>query len=194
MSSQRRIDSSRANGARSRGPKTPEGLARCQAAPITHGLTARQVVLPGESEEEFRALRDAYLVHFRPRSVREVDLVTLLAATRWRLGRLGSFETDVFNAAIARQEPGLREDLKIAAAFRSLCDESNAFANLDRYSARLNRIHQAALKALPARQEKNRKIKNRNRVPVPSLNAAAPLPSSESPEKPRSTTRSQFHK
>jgi len=166
-SSKRRIDSSRANGARSRGPKTPEGLARCQSAPLTHGLTASQVVLPGESEEEYRALRDAYLAHFRPRSVRQVDLVTLLAATRWRLDRLGSVEADLLNAAVARQVPGVREDLKMAAAFRALCDESNAFANLDRYAASLNRIHKAALKALDALREKNRKIKYRNRVPVP---------------------------
>ena len=167
MSSQRLIDSSRANGKRSRGPKTPEGLARCQAAPLTHGLTARQVILPGESEDEFLALRDSYLVDFQARSPRDVDLVTVLAAARWRLDRLRAIEVNLFNAEIARQLPGVREDLRMAAAFRSLCDGSNAFANLDRWTAHLNRIHKAALAALDARRGKNRKIKNRNRVPVP---------------------------
>ena len=75
MSTQRRIDSSRANGARSHGPKTPEGLARCRAAPITHGHSARQVVLENESLDEFRALREMYLVHFRPESPFDLDLL-----------------------------------------------------------------------------------------------------------------------
>ena len=95
-------------------------------------------------------------MHFRARSVREVDLVTLLAATRWRLDRLASVEADLLNAAIARQEPCVPEDLKMAAAFRALCDESNVLANLDRYDAHLSRIHFAALTALDARSEKNR--------------------------------------
>ena len=167
MSSQRRIDSSRANGARSRGPKTPEGLARCQAAPLTHGLTAREIVLPDESESEFLALREIYLDYFQPESPRDFDLVEQLAAARWRLGRISSVEVDLYNAALARQGPGIREELSLAAAFRTLCDESHAFANLDRYEARLNHIHEAALKALSDRRKKGPKTKNRNRVPIP---------------------------
>jgi hypothetical protein len=167
VSSQRRIDSSRANGARSRGPKTPEGLARCAAAPLTHGFNARQIVLPQESEDGFRALREAYLAEFQPASPRDLELVNLLAAARWRLDRLGSVEVDLYNAAIARQDPGTPEKFKFAVAFRALCDESRAFANLDRYSAHLNRNHAAARQALTARRGNDAKTKKYNRVPVP---------------------------
>lgn len=167
MSSQRRIDSSRANGARSRGPKTPEGLARSRAASLTHGLSSPQIVLPHESEDEFRALREGYLAEFPPQSPRDLDLVNLLAAARWRLDRLGSIEVDLFNAEIARQQPGARQNLKLALAFRALCDESRAFANLDRYEAHLNRIHQAALTALTARPRKKSEGQYYNKVPIP---------------------------
>jgi len=67
MSSQRRIDSSRVNGAKPYGPATPEGRARSDAAGITHGLTARRVLLDNEPEDDFRALRDIYLLHFQRR-------------------------------------------------------------------------------------------------------------------------------
>jgi len=167
MSSQRRINSSRANGARSRGPKTPEGLARCQAAPLTHGFCARQPVLPTESDDDYRALRDMYLAEFQPNSAPERGLVNLLADSRWRLERLSSVEADLYHAALARQDPNTDGDIQLAVAFRSLCDESNAFANLDRYAAHLIRTHQAALDALNARRATGVKFKNRNRVPIP---------------------------
>jgi len=166
VSSQRRIDSSRANGARSRGPKTPEGLARCAAAPLTHGFNARQIVLPQESEDGFRALREAYLAEFQPASPRDLALVDLLAAARWRLDRLRLIEVDLYDTEIARQDPGIPEELKLAAAFRTLCDESRAFASFDRYDAHLNRIYQAALNALHARRKKSGG-KKCNRVPIP---------------------------
>ena len=62
MSSQRRIDSSRANRAKSRGPVITEGCARSRAA----GLTAGQLLLDGESKEEFNALREEYLAEYLP--------------------------------------------------------------------------------------------------------------------------------
>ena len=173
MSSQRRINSSRANGARSRGPKTAQGLARSQSASLTYGLATHQIVLPGESEDEFRALRDAYLVHFRPRSVRQVDLVALLAATRWRLDRLAAYEVDLYNAEMARQKPDIPKEFKLAAAYRTLCDESNAIANLDRLTARLNRMYWATLEELT-------EAENCNSVPVPQADAPPHVFSTES--------------
>ncbi len=190
MSSQRRIDSSRANGARSRGPKTPEGLARSQSAALTYGLTSRQVVLPGESEDEFRALRDAYLTDFRPRSTYEIDLVTVLAATRWRLDRLAAYEVDLYNAEMDRQKPDIPKEFKLAVAYRTLCDESNAIANLDRLTGRLTRTYWAALGKLT-------KAQKCNTVPVPQTDAAPHVVSTDSalsaPVRTKIATPSQSH-
>ena len=134
MSSQRRIAASRANGARSRGPVTPEGLARCQAASLTHGLTARRTVLGNESMDGFRALREAYVLHFRPESRLEVDTVDSLAAARWRLDRAISLEVTLLDLEMERQEPEIQKEFEVcdaetrtAIAYRALCDAGGRF-------------------------------------------------------------------
>src|SRR5258707_1183927 len=66
MPSQLQSDTARANGAKSNGPATPEGRAISSRNSLRHGLTAKAVVLPGESQEEFQALLDAYIDQFQP--------------------------------------------------------------------------------------------------------------------------------
>ena len=82
--SPQRIQAARANGAKSRGPKTAEGKLTTSRNAIRHGLTARTVVLQNESEDQYLAdLRD-YLDYFRPEGKPETDLVHQLAASKWR--------------------------------------------------------------------------------------------------------------
>jgi hypothetical protein len=58
MSSERRIQTSRANGAKSQGPKTPEGKLR-SARNRLHDVLARTIVLDDE-HAAFTALLDAF--------------------------------------------------------------------------------------------------------------------------------------
>jgi hypothetical protein len=52
-----RAEASRRNGARSRGPKTPEGKARSAQNAFKHGMRAQKyVVLPEEDADEFADL------------------------------------------------------------------------------------------------------------------------------------------
>ena len=146
MSSQRRIDASRANGAKSRGPVTPEGRARSNMAAVTHGLTSRRVLLGNESEEEFAALHDLLVTHFEPGNPYEADLVEQLVAARWRLDRVSSLETALLEVEIARREPEIKKefqdcgpDIRNALAFRALFDESRVLAGLSRYESRFRR-------------------------------------------------------
>ena len=66
MSSLRRINSSRANGARSRGPITPEGKERASANALRHGLLAECVVLENESNQCFDDLVTQHIERFAP--------------------------------------------------------------------------------------------------------------------------------
>src|SRR5277367_480129 len=56
MSSQRRIDSSRANGAKSRGAVTPVGKYSSSRNNLRHGLLAKSAVLEEERSEAFLEL------------------------------------------------------------------------------------------------------------------------------------------
>src|SRR5277367_1931997 len=66
MSSQRKLLSARANGAKSQGPNTEEGRRRSSANAIKHGLTAQTLLLPNEDPDEYRQMLDSYLQHFQP--------------------------------------------------------------------------------------------------------------------------------
>ncbi len=85
-------EAARANGAKSRGPKTPEGKLASSRNALTHGLTARTVVLQNESAEDYESELRAYLDHFRPQGKPEIDLVHQLAAAQWRLARYVAVE------------------------------------------------------------------------------------------------------
>lgn len=65
-SSIQRIPASRANGARSRGPRTQDGKARSSQNAIRRGLRAECVVMAGESRPGFDALLPQHLAHFAP--------------------------------------------------------------------------------------------------------------------------------
>ena len=54
--SEKRIQAARANGAKSRGPITPEGKARSSRNATTHGLLSQYVVIPGEDPAGFQRL------------------------------------------------------------------------------------------------------------------------------------------
>ena len=65
-----RAEASRKNGARSRGPKTPEGKARSARNALKHGLRAQKyVVLPDEDATEFAALEAALIDELAPQGI-----------------------------------------------------------------------------------------------------------------------------
>src|SRR3954452_11201638 len=74
--SARKLEANRANAAKSNGPRTPEGKARASMNAVTHGLTADEIVLPGEDEEEWAALCEQFDADLRPRGATERELVT----------------------------------------------------------------------------------------------------------------------
>ena len=182
MSSQARIDASRANGAKSRGPVTPEGRARSHMAAVTHGLTSRRVLLGNESEEEFAALRNLLVDHFEPGNPYEADLVEQLVAARWRMDRVSCLETALLEVEIGRREPQIQKefqgcgpDIRNALAFRALFDESRVLAGLSRYESRFRR----ACDKLTKKLDNIRAIRKLNEEP--SRPVTDPRPSGTGP-------------
>jgi hypothetical protein len=143
VSSQRRIDSSRRNGALSRGPKTPAGKRRSSINSTRHGLLAKCVVLEGESEENLQLLLGKYIDKFTPHDDVELGMVEDMVACYWRLRRAMSIETHLFDRAVVDlSDSGLDSDLGQAWGRLNFSSE---LTNLYRYQTMLHRMHQRAL-------------------------------------------------
>ena len=118
-SSKRRKQASRANGARSRGPTTPEGKSRSSYNAIRHGLLANCVVLRTEPRESFEALLNQYVERFTPLDDVEFGMIEEMASCYWRLRRGWAIETELLNTGIQKQPPG-SELTRLAASFSEL--------------------------------------------------------------------------
>jgi hypothetical protein len=142
MSSLRRQIASRANGARSRGPVTPEGKARSAGNAVRHGILAKCIVLRSESRDAFQELMDGFISRFQPADEIEMNLVEEMAAAVWRTRRFWAIETRIIDDAIASTPPNDAIG-RMAAGFSALA-AGPQLGLLNRYEARLHRIYQRA--------------------------------------------------
>jgi hypothetical protein len=142
-SSLRRILSSRANGARSRGPKTIAGKQRSSLNALRHGLLAKQVVLSSEATGNFDCLIDQHVRRFGPADGVELGMIEEMAAAFWRLRRAWAIETSLMDQGVEAAQS--RDAVaRIAAAFSNLA-ASPQLGLLHRYEARLHRMYQRAM-------------------------------------------------
>jgi hypothetical protein len=92
-----RAEASRRNGAKSRGPKTPEGKARSAQNALKHGLRAQKhLVLPSEDAAEFAALEAALMEELAPEGALQSALAQRVVAAVWRLERAERLEAELF--------------------------------------------------------------------------------------------------
>src|ERR1700683_5012603 len=87
MSSLRRIRSSKANGALSKGPSTPAGKQRSSLNAIRHGLCANCIVLDHESRENFLILLQQHTDRFQPANQVEFGMIEEMCAAHGRQRR-----------------------------------------------------------------------------------------------------------
>ena len=90
--SQKQIEASRINGAKSRGPVTEEGKRNSARANWQRGILARTVVLESESRDRFNQLYDSLVAEIQPVTAIETLLVQKMAVAQWRQMRLWSNE------------------------------------------------------------------------------------------------------
>ena len=108
MISEKHSAAARANGARSRGPKTPEGLARCSGKEVRQSRLSDCVVLEQESRDAFQTLFNLYVDRFEPLDDVEFGFVEEMVSAYWRLRRNWAIETRLLDDAMARQsDPGV---------------------------------------------------------------------------------------
>ena len=153
MSSQRKIDSARANGAKSHGPKTAEGRNKSSRNALKHGLHSPSVVLSTEPRKQFDEMLDAYLHEFQPEGPVELHLVDEMVAAKWRQRRLWAIETELLEDEMSGVQERLDERGdeydKLTLLSRAYQRQAqSALALLTRHEARLERAYSRALKNL----------------------------------------------
>ena len=92
MASQRQIAANRLNAQASTGPRTAEGKAASSRNALTHGLTARTLLLEGEDPQEYRWLRQGVIHDYRPATTLERELVEQIVSVLWRMRRVPAVE------------------------------------------------------------------------------------------------------
>ena len=120
------------------------------------------MVLDSESPDRFHEILNDFFTTYQPAGAVERDLVEEMVAARWRIRRMWSVETGLLNGEIHTQETKMDNPdsgVHLAAAFRTLADESHSLALNFRYASRLHRIYDSALKNLRELQQ--------NRPPQP---------------------------
>jgi hypothetical protein len=182
-----RAEASRKNGARSKGPTTPEGKAHAARNALKHGLCAgHHVVVEGESPEAFVAFEAALVADLAPAGALQTLLAGRIARAAWRLERAERIEAELF----ARQMDGPFGDGDLGLALIRDGNGARAFDTLLRYRGAAQAELFRTLRTLKALQaEAAQQAAPPRRVPVPPPQPADPRepasdPSPEPPNKP----------
>jgi hypothetical protein len=93
MATDKQIRANRLNAQRSTGPSTPEGKARSRQNALAHGLTARTVLVMGESREDYERLREGIWLEYQPKGTIEEEFAERLVSLLWRVRRIPAFES-----------------------------------------------------------------------------------------------------
>jgi hypothetical protein len=149
MSSEIRIATSRANGAKSRGPKTALGKSRSSQNGRRHGLLTKTVVLENERPAAFSDLLAAFEAELLPANQVEKVCVDTMAVAHWRLMRLWGIQKAGLQSEMRRQTEDKHDHATSTAdAFRTICDQSRAADLLHRYETCYDRQYARALNLL----------------------------------------------
>jgi len=96
---------------RSGGPQTEEGKKTTSRNALKTGAYSSLIILPGESEDDFRALEEQFIHDFSPRDIAEATMVRNLAIITWKKLRVEKLE----HAGLIRQ---LHEPFELPEYFK----------------------------------------------------------------------------
>ena len=123
MASHAQIEANRQNAKKSTGLITESGKSVAKLNAVKHGLSSKNVVIPGEDPEEFEELRRQVEEEFQPVGWREIELVERVAVHTWRLRRLYAVEAGVFAYQQARIELERAHGDVVKYGFSSFLDD-----------------------------------------------------------------------
>ncbi len=113
--------------AQATGPTAPDAKRIAARNATTHGLFARDVVLPhlGEDPAAYEALLQELAAQLKPTNLLEQHYTEKIAAASWRLRRLQRWQAQLF------EDPSLPEDAVLAKLDRVMRHETNLHRQID---------------------------------------------------------------
>ena len=143
---EKQIEAARINGAKSRGPVTPEGKLNSAASRIASGSLAKTILLEGESVDRFNALLDSLVVELNPQTEIETTLVESLAVARWRQRRIQGMEKVAILAEASKQIEAIGPAERTTRAWQSLAEDAPWVDRMRLHEARYARQYFRALR------------------------------------------------
>ena len=165
MSTQRtekQIETSRLNGAKSHGPVTEAGKRKSSRNALRHGRLASSFVLSLENEVEFReSLRDLCNEH-QPATPTEHRLVEAMAIAQWQQYRIMNAVSVAYDERVetGRQNPPAYKHqgaMVLSNAVTGLFEDSPALTKMNVERSRLERDYMRALAMLQKMQDRRQR-------------------------------------
>ncbi len=144
--SEKRLAANRANGALSRGPKTPEGKAWSSQNAFKHGILAKCLLLSHEDPDALREVYDSYMARFQPIDAVELAIVEEMISAYWRSRRAGAVEMRTLDTEMESHSAPTELD-SLVATFADPAAHPKLNLLL-RYQTRFNLIHSRCLRDL----------------------------------------------
>ena len=154
------IAAARRNGAKSKGPTSPQGKRHSSQNAITHGARTQALLLPGESPDDFASFHQSLAGIHQPATPLEHAALQEMAECQWRIDRLVRTQTERVNRELEQGHSTLQ-------AFQN--SNWQAFEHAEsRLDARRNRAERWLL-AL----QKKRRCANKPQNPLKTQHAAS---------------------
>ena len=171
------IAASRANGAKSKGPVTPEGKSISARNAERHGFFSQLATIKGESPQEYAVVSADLYEAWQPTDEYERCLVDTMATCMWRRMRMLVLESVTLDTQLTAFGCTATADLnQTAHAFSSLSQKDGAFELIHRYESRYLRAFERAGRSLIA----YRKFRQQELATLETASTPAdPIPSAD---------------
>ena len=180
--SEAQIAGSRANGAKSKGPVTPEGKSISARNAERHGFFSQLATIKGESPQEYAVVSADLYEAWQPTDEYERCLVDTMATCMWRRMRMLVLESVTLDTQLTAFGCTDTADLnQTAHAFSTLAKKDGTFELIHRYESRYLRAFERAGRTLMA-YRKFRQQESALETPCADELPADPPPATPTPE------------
>ena len=155
MSTPKQIAASRTNGAKSKGPVTPQGKLNSSRNSTRHGLLAETIVLEAEHTGPFLEMVRELCEEHQPSTPTENMMLETIASARWRQDRIWEMQKTAFDYDIASSDSATGPPVvRAVLALRNSPESVRTHELLLRYEIALDRQISRSLLRLQQLQDR----------------------------------------